>query len=74
MSINVAVLFVSPSKIALQKCYVYCPPLLLDQIYAHDRQRRETSLSDAQVGSDVSNVNHVVSANNVRNVNAILGQ
>ena len=33
-SIIVAVLFVSPSKIALQKFYVYCPPLLLDQIYA----------------------------------------
>ncbi len=29
-----AVLFVSPSKIALEKFYVYCPPLLLDEIYA----------------------------------------
>ncbi len=29
-----AVLFVSPSKIALEKFYVYCPPPLLDEIYA----------------------------------------
>ncbi len=29
-----AVLFVSPSKTALEKFYVYCPPLLLDEIYA----------------------------------------
>ena len=38
-SIILAVLFVSPSKIALQKLYVYCPPpphpQLLDEIYAH---------------------------------------
>ncbi len=29
-----AVLFVSPSKNALDKFYVYCPPLLLNEIYA----------------------------------------
>jgi len=30
-----AVLFVSPSKITLEKCYVYCPPQLLHEIYTH---------------------------------------
>ncbi len=32
---NLTVLFVSPSKIAHEKCYIYCPPLLLNEIYAH---------------------------------------
>ncbi len=30
-------LFVSPSKIAHDKFYIYCPPLLLNEIYAHAR-------------------------------------
>ncbi len=35
---NLTVLFVSPSKIAYDKFYIYCPPpLLLNEIYAHDR-------------------------------------
>ncbi len=37
---NFTVLFVSPSKIAHEKCYIYCPPpppLLLNEMYAHDR-------------------------------------
>ncbi len=33
---NLTVLFVSPSKIAHDKFYIYCPPLLLNEIYAHD--------------------------------------
>ncbi len=33
---NLTVLFVSPSKIAHDKFYIYCPPLLLIEIYAHD--------------------------------------
>ncbi len=32
---NLTVLFVSPSKIAHEKLYIYCPPLLLNEIYAH---------------------------------------
>ncbi len=32
---NLTVLFVSPSKIAHDKFYIYCPPLLLNEIYAH---------------------------------------
>ncbi len=32
---NMTVLFVSPSKIAHEKFYIYCPPLLLNEIYAH---------------------------------------
>ncbi len=32
---NLTVLFVSPSKIAHYKLYIYCPPLLLNEIYAH---------------------------------------
>ncbi len=32
---NLTVLFVSPSKIAHEKFYIYCPPLLLNEIYAH---------------------------------------
>ncbi len=32
---NLTVLFVSPSKIAHEKCYIYCPPLLLNEMYAH---------------------------------------
>ncbi len=31
---NLTVLFVSPSKIAHDKFYIYCPPLLLNEIYA----------------------------------------
>ncbi len=34
---NLTVLFVSPSKIAHDKFYIYCPPLLLNEIYAHGR-------------------------------------
>ncbi len=34
---NLTVLFVSPSKIAHEKCYIYCPPLLLNEIYAHEQ-------------------------------------
>ncbi len=34
---NLTVLFVSPSKIAHDKFYIYCPPLLLNEIYAHAR-------------------------------------
>ncbi len=33
---NLTVLFLSPSKIAHDKFYIYCPPLLLNEIYAHD--------------------------------------
>ncbi len=33
---NLTVLFVSPSKIAHDKLYIYCPPLLLNEIYAHE--------------------------------------
>ncbi len=33
---NLTVLFVSPSKIAHDTFYIYCPPLLLNEIYAHD--------------------------------------
>ncbi len=33
---NLTVLFVSPSKIAHDTFYSYCPPLLLNEIYAHD--------------------------------------
>jgi len=33
---NLTVLFVSPSKIAHDKFYIYCPPLLLNEIYAHE--------------------------------------
>ncbi len=33
---NLTVLFVSPSKIAHDKFYIYCPPLLLNEMYAHD--------------------------------------
>lgn len=36
---NLTVLFVSPSKIAHEKFYIYCPPLLLNEIYAHDSER-----------------------------------
>ncbi len=32
---NLTVLFVSPLKIAHDKFYIYCPPLLLNEIYAH---------------------------------------
>ncbi len=32
---NLTVLFMSPSKIAHEKFYIYCPPLLLNEIYAH---------------------------------------
>ncbi len=34
---NLTVLFLSPSKIAHEKFYIYCPPppLLLNEIYAH---------------------------------------
>ncbi len=32
---NLTVLFVSPSKIAHEIFYIYCPPLLLNEIYAH---------------------------------------
>ncbi len=32
---NLTVLFVSPLKIAHEKFYIYCPPLLLNEIYAH---------------------------------------
>ncbi len=32
---NLTVLFVSPSKIAHEKFYIYCPPLLLNEIYTH---------------------------------------
>ncbi len=32
---NLTALFVSPSKIAHDKFYIYCPPLLLNEIYAH---------------------------------------
>ncbi len=32
---NLTVLFVSPSKIAHDKFYIYCPPLLLNEMYAH---------------------------------------
>ncbi len=32
---NLTVLFVSPSKIAHDKFYIYCPPLLLNKMYAH---------------------------------------
>ncbi len=32
---NLTVLFVSPSKIAHDKFYIYCPPLLLNEIYTH---------------------------------------
>ncbi len=32
---NLTVLFVSPSKIAHDTFYIYCPPLLLNEIYAH---------------------------------------
>ncbi len=34
---NLTVLFVSPSKIAHEKFDIYCPPLLLNEIYAHGR-------------------------------------
>ncbi len=34
---NLTVLFVSPSKIAYEKFYIYCPPLLLNEIYAHGK-------------------------------------
>ncbi len=33
---NLTVLFVSPSKIAHELLFFYCPPLLLNEIYAHD--------------------------------------
>ncbi len=33
---NLTVLFVSPSKIYHDKFYIYCPPLLLNEIYAHE--------------------------------------
>ncbi len=36
---NLTVLFVSPSKIAHDKFYIYCPPLLLNEIYAHALER-----------------------------------
>ncbi len=32
---NLTVLFVSSSKIDHDKFYIYCPPLLLNEIYAH---------------------------------------
>ncbi len=32
---NLTVLFVSPSKISHDKFYIYCPPLLLNEIYTH---------------------------------------
>ncbi len=32
---NLTVLFVSPSKNAHEKFYIYCPPLMLNEIYAH---------------------------------------
>ncbi len=34
---NLTVLFVSPSKIAHEKFNIYCPPLLLNEMYAHAR-------------------------------------
>ncbi len=37
---NLTVLFVSPSKIAHEKFYIYCPPLLLNEIYAHGYRER----------------------------------
>ncbi len=41
---NLTVLFVSPSKIAHDKFYIYCPPLLLNEIYAH--AYRTTALTE----------------------------
>ncbi len=32
---NLTVLLVSPSKIAHEKFYIYCPPLLLNEICTH---------------------------------------
>ncbi len=50
-SINLAVLFVSPSKIALEKCYVYCPPpLLLDEIYAAAKYMQNMQSGGARTG------------------------
>ncbi len=50
---NLTVLFVSPSKIAHEKFYIYCPPLLLNEIYAHDGIPPVSSLlaSSASPGS-----------------------
>ncbi len=39
---NLTVLFLSPSKIAHDKFYIYCPPLLLNEIYAHELTIRGT--------------------------------
>ncbi len=42
---NLTVLFVSPSKIAHEKFYIYCPPLLLNEIYAHASRVKELSFT-----------------------------
>ncbi len=43
---NLTVLFVSPSNIGHEKFYIYCPPLLLNEIYAHasSSRRRDPDL------------------------------
>ncbi len=54
-----AVLFVSPSKIALEKFYVYChppPPLLLDENYALEALCTAYSALKVFDGIDHSNV------------------
>jgi len=38
------VLLVSPSKFALENCYVYCPPQHFDEIFAPDSSRRSSQL------------------------------
>ncbi len=40
----------SPSKTALEKCYVYCPPPLLDEIYAPARIRSTNRFVKKNVG------------------------
>ncbi len=45
---NLTVLFVSPSKIAHEKFYIYCPHLLLNEIYAHGDILDENLLQSAQ--------------------------
>ncbi len=53
---NLTVLFVSPSKIAHDKFYIYCPPLLLNEIYAHDYTTFAPNSKEAKCVSFTKNV------------------
>ncbi len=55
---NLTVLFVSPSKIAHDKFYIYCPPLLLNEIYAHDIVLKQTGASSMLIKEQNERENH----------------